>query len=111
MLAFMLLVSQQQAFAHLLNHRLSGNTSLQSVPSVQAERSKPGAVKLLLDQSCQECLSFVHFGSALPTHTPDFCAFAHISACSNHLVLDFLSGESPSPFLSRGPPANSFNLC
>jgi hypothetical protein len=111
MLACMLLVSQQLSFAHLLNHVMqSQSQSGIEQMAYQAGSDNLPPAQLLLHQSCQECLAFAHFGSALPTHTPDCRIFTAPDAVVYPTFPDFLSDASPSPFLSRAPPVKKFNL-
>lgn len=98
LLALMLLVSQQLSFAHLMNHALQSS----SESSVSIDKAASG--KLLVHQSCQDCLAFVALGSALPPHIARFNDFSASASLPQPSILGWFSAQSASPFLARAPP-------
>jgi hypothetical protein len=103
LLVLMLLLTQQLSFAHLMNHALAGRGE------ATAKERKSASGKLLVHQSCQECLSFAHIGSALPVNALDFCCFAGHQALLQAAPQSWVSASSPAPFLSRAPPQIELN--
>ena len=105
MLAMVMLVSQQIGLSHLMSHgadelnRLADRSRL-STPS----HANDASVKLLVEKSCQDCLSLAQLGTALPGQV---LASRHASLDSFFLLpqpLAWRSNASPSPFHSRAPP-------
>lgn len=106
LLALVLLVSQQIGLSHLMSHGTDGSTRLaeSGLQSGIKALAKVSPVKLLADQSCQECLFLAQLGAALPSRLQ----ISRQAAADPSAVLaqpaDWQSRASPSPFLSRAPP-------
>ncbi len=106
MLAMVMLVSQQIGLSHLMSHGVDDVRRLAGKASVSASsHAKDASVNLLVENSCQDCLSLTQLGAALPGHVH----------ASRQAVLDsffilaqplaWQSNVSPSPFHSRAPPS------
>lgn len=106
LLALVLLVSQQIGLSHLMSHGTDGATRLTEAgnPSGSKTLVKVSTVKLLADQSCQECLFLAQLGAALPGRLQVSRQAAANPAAMLAPPSDWQSNASPSPFLSRAPP-------
>lgn len=106
LLALVLLVSQQIGLSHLMSH----GADVQSRLAVGGAQSgfkalvKVSPVKLLADQSCQECLFLAQLGAVLPGRLQVFRQAAADTAAVLAQPANWQSNASPSPFLSRAPP-------
>jgi hypothetical protein len=128
LLALILLVSQQIGLSHAMSHggdesarvgklgRLgtSGKQAVGQAQSIKAINSATTTLakntapatpaKLLLDQSCQDCLFLAQLGAALPGKLPVSKQAAIDTAPVLVAGVNWHATRSPSPFLSRAPP-------
>lgn len=105
LLALILLVSQQIGLSHAMTHG-GGESARASSPAKVAKVGTTPATpaKLLLDQSCQDCLFLAQLGAALPGKLPVSKQAAIDSAPVLAPGVNWHATRSPSPFLSRAPP-------
>ncbi len=102
LLAVIMLVSQQIGLLHLVSH--GGERLAEGRQSGLKVLTKVSPVKLLGDQSCQECLFLAQLGAALPSRLQVSRQAIVDTTAVQAQPSDWQSRASPSPFLSRAPP-------